>query len=278
MLPLAAGREAGAAEAAQARVFHRRDDVVDVALAARCTRAAARSRPPRDRRRSRCSRRDDVGASRARAGARPAACTRLSAVACGTGFWPTTATGAVLAAADARRARARARPRRAAPAASRAASCAPAISHDIESHTRTVIARRRGLAFLHHVEVVIEGRDLVDLGHRQLHLVGERDQMRGRRRPKRSWILCRCSISRSRRRGASPSSARTSASACGIDAPAARRLALALAVEPSGRRSGDELRASGAIGAPFMSTAAPHRAPTWYLAPSTSTGISVEYG
>src|SRR5437879_13812490 len=28
--------------------------------------------------------------------------------------------------------------------------------------------------------MVVEGRDLVDLGHRKLHLVGERDQMRGR--------------------------------------------------------------------------------------------------
>ena len=40
--------------------------------------------------------------------------------------------------------------------------------------------RRRRLAFLHHVEVVIEGRHFVDLGHGHLHLSRERDEMRGR--------------------------------------------------------------------------------------------------
>ena len=38
--------------------------------------------------------------------------------------------------------------------------------------------RRRSLAFFDHVEVVIEGRHFVDLGHRHLHFGGERDQMR----------------------------------------------------------------------------------------------------
>ena len=40
--------------------------------------------------------------------------------------------------------------------------------------------RRRVLAFLHDVEVVIEARDLVDLGLRQAHLGGERGEMRRR--------------------------------------------------------------------------------------------------
>ena len=40
--------------------------------------------------------------------------------------------------------------------------------------------RRRRLAFLHHVEMRIEGRDLVDFGQRQLHLLGERGEMRCR--------------------------------------------------------------------------------------------------
>ena len=40
--------------------------------------------------------------------------------------------------------------------------------------------RRRRLAFLHDVEMGVEGRDLVDLGLGQLHLVGQRRQM-GRR-------------------------------------------------------------------------------------------------
>ena len=40
--------------------------------------------------------------------------------------------------------------------------------------------RRRRLALLHHIEMGVEGRDLVDLGLRQAHLLGERRQMRGR--------------------------------------------------------------------------------------------------
>ena len=43
--------------------------------------------------------------------------------------------------------------------------------------------RRRRLAFLHHVEMRVEGRDLVDLGQRKLHLGGERGEMRGREMP-----------------------------------------------------------------------------------------------
>jgi hypothetical protein len=38
----------------------------------------------------------------------------------------------------------------------------------------------RGVAFLDHIEVVIEGSHFVDLGHRHLHLSRERDEMRGR--------------------------------------------------------------------------------------------------
>ena len=38
--------------------------------------------------------------------------------------------------------------------------------------------RRRGVAFLHDVEVVIERRHLVHLGHRHLQLGGERDEVR----------------------------------------------------------------------------------------------------
>ncbi len=38
---------------------------------------------------------------------------------------------------------------------------------------------RRQLTFLHHIEMRIEGRDLIDLGQRQFHLGGERGEMRG---------------------------------------------------------------------------------------------------
>src|SRR5207249_1085529 len=40
--------------------------------------------------------------------------------------------------------------------------------------------RRRGLVFLHHVEMGVEGRNLVDLGERELHLLRERGEMGGR--------------------------------------------------------------------------------------------------
>ena len=53
------------------------------------------------------------------------------------------------------------------------------MRHESVSHTRTVTAARRRLAFLHDVEVVVEGRDLVDLGLRELHRLGERGQVRG---------------------------------------------------------------------------------------------------
>src|SRR5262249_54833242 len=42
-------------------------------------------------------------------------------------------------------------------------------------------SRRRRLAFLHHVEMGVEGRDLVDLRERELHLGRERGEMRGRK-------------------------------------------------------------------------------------------------
>jgi hypothetical protein len=38
---------------------------------------------------------------------------------------------------------------------------------------------RRCLAFLHHVEMGVEGRDLVYLGERELHLIRQRGEMRG---------------------------------------------------------------------------------------------------
>jgi hypothetical protein len=38
---------------------------------------------------------------------------------------------------------------------------------------------RRRLVFLHHFEMGVEGRDLVDLGERELHLLRQRGEMRG---------------------------------------------------------------------------------------------------
>ena len=54
------------------------------------------------------------------------------------------------------------------------------MAQDNESHTRTVTGGGGDFAFLHHVEMRVEGRDLVDLGERKLHLGGERGEMRGR--------------------------------------------------------------------------------------------------
>ena len=39
--------------------------------------------------------------------------------------------------------------------------------------------RRRRLALLHHVEMRVEGRDLIDFGQRKLHLLRQRGEMRG---------------------------------------------------------------------------------------------------
>jgi hypothetical protein len=51
------------------------------------------------------------------------------------------------------------------------------MAQESESHTRTVTAG--GGAFLHHVEMGVEGRDLVHLGERELHLLRQRGEMRG---------------------------------------------------------------------------------------------------
>ena len=102
----------------------------------------------------------------------------FSAVACGTGFWPTTATGAV----SQRPTHGACSTRTPSPSSAGSvfsSSCDPASSQAIESQTRTVIAGRRRLALLDDVEVVIEGGHFVDLGHRHLQLGRERDQMRG---------------------------------------------------------------------------------------------------
>jgi hypothetical protein len=43
----------------------------------------------------------------------------------------------------------------------------------------------------------VERRDLVHLGHRELHLGGERDEVRGAQAPEAVLERCRCSIRRS---------------------------------------------------------------------------------
>ena len=130
----------------------------------------------------------------------------FAAGAARTGFWPTTAAGAcsqrpMQGAAMTRTPGPRSSGRRA------SRSCAPAISHDRLSQTRTVSAARRGLAFLDDVEVVIEARDLVDLGLRQAHLLRERGEVAPTTGGRSDPGSCAGARSAGRaRRGSSPSS------------------------------------------------------------------------
>ena len=57
---------------------------------------------------------------------------------------------------------------------------APAIAQDSEFADAHRDRRRRRLAFLHDIEMRVEGGDLIDLGLRQLHFSGERGHVRGR--------------------------------------------------------------------------------------------------
>ena len=158
--PLAARRKAGAAQAAQPRIS-RASAITD-----------STSRSPRDAGRRACGSRRARGTRRSR---RAAGRSRLDVFACGDraialrrsrdrpdcGRRPRPAR-ARSGRCTARRSRARRRPH-ARRSASRSAS-APAIWQDSVSQTRTVIGGRGRLAFLHDVEVMVERRDLVDLG------------------------------------------------------------------------------------------------------------------
>jgi hypothetical protein len=138
--------------------------------------------------------------------------------------------------------------------------------------------RWRDLAFLDDVEVVVEGRDLEHLGLRELHLGGERSEVLCAQVAEAVLQLVQVldqEVARPRRVAEERDDV---GERIGVDAPAARRLALALA-----RRSLGDDRDDGTIhgfSACQRSTIVQSRpAPRahWYLAPSTATGISVEY-
>ena len=104
----------------------------------------------------------------------------LAAVARSTGLRPTTAAGACSQ-----------RPMHGAPITrtpgpSVAASSArqrvgrPPSGRTASRKSRTVQRRRWRLAFLHDVEVMVERRDLVHLGHREPHFLRQRDDVRSR--------------------------------------------------------------------------------------------------
>ena len=187
-LPLAARRKAGAAEAAQARVFHRRDDFVP---RSRAVDAGSRqfisallpiggivdvARRHDVEMRMRRRRRPAAGASRRWPEPAPPP-SRRSRAEPDSDRRPRPARSRT----GRRRARAgRERPGRAAAGNAASSSREPAISHAMESQTRTVIAGG-AVAVLHHVEMVIERGHFVDFGHRHLHFGRERDQVRARR-------------------------------------------------------------------------------------------------
>ena len=172
--PLAPGGKAGAAEAAQAGIVDRLDGVLARALVPRGIRRAACSRPARDMRRNRSA----AGAhARARFCA-TASLTTFASSACITCTWPTAQTGA-RSHAPMHGARTTRTPgpsfagRRAEQMLRAGHRAGKRIAHPHRDR------RRRDLAFLHDVEMRVEGRDLVDFGLRELHLGGERREMRG---------------------------------------------------------------------------------------------------
>ena len=75
--------------------------------------------------------------------------------------------------------------------------------------------RGRLFALRQHVEVRIERRGLVDLGHGSRISWASAARWGAGMQCQVSWIRCKCSMSRSRLRGRSPSRARTSSSATG---------------------------------------------------------------
>src|SRR6185369_5439474 len=131
--------------------------------------------------------------------------------------------------------------------------------------------RRNGLAFLDDVEVVIEGRDLEDLGLRELHLGGQRREMRRAQVAEAVLQLVQVldeEIARARRVAEQREHV---GERLRVDAPAAWRLALALARSGLGndRDDGGTVHDSAPASARKRSRAAPHLAPTgtWRRAP-----------
>ena len=141
--------------------------------------------------------------------------------------------------------------------------------------------RRRGLAFLDDVEVVIEGRDLVHLGLREPHLL--RPARRGARLTGGRSGPGSCAGARSAGRAGAArrrAAARTSAQRRGSTRRPRGASRLRWRVEPSGDdRDDGTVHASAARHATCHAASHSRPAPRahWYLAPSTATGISVEY-
>ena len=175
----------------------------------------------------------------------PTAATTLSQLARAIGFWPTTAAGA----------------------------CSQRPMHGAGDLARQAVAdangqrRRRGLAFLDDVEVVIEAGDFVDLGLRQAHLLCQGGEMRRREVAEAILDLVQVldqEVTLARLGAEKRLDLRQRP---GIDASPSRRRALAL---PRRRLRRDRDDRAGKA----QSSPAPRA--HWYFAPSTATGISVE--
>ena len=171
--PLAAGREAGAAEAAQSGVAHHLDDVVARARARQAgleQRIAAGAHVSVERRVGRIGVR--MGAVRDRG--RDAVRGRLHHL-----DMPHGADRRAVAGAHAGRAHdAHVGAKRVRQVLQEMLGARHGARERV-AHPHGDGGRRR-LAFLHHVEMSVEGRDLVHLGERKLHLQRQRGKMGGR--------------------------------------------------------------------------------------------------
>ncbi len=171
--PFAPGREASAAETAQSGVAHRLDDVFaavrarDASLEQRIAAVADIAVEVVRRGVSLCMRR----LAGDRANALRGSLHHLQMA--------DRADRRMVAGAHARRAR---HPHIAAKPARQVAQQMLAAGHGAGQRIANPHGdrRRRRLAFLHHVEMRIEGCDLVDFGQRELHLLGQRGEMRRR--------------------------------------------------------------------------------------------------
>ena len=200
----ARGRETGTAESAEVAAVHRCNDVVTARVPLHSPPNSGSHRAPVV---SRICDASPVSSGLDRIGtAPPRPRWRMNGISADDGYRRRPRSDPTHGARDARACRARAVLRAGAAARSRRRARRAA-----DSQTRTVSGGGGAAASLDDIELMVERRDLVDLGWAPCRSsVGERGQVRAETWPNASWMRCRCSISRSRRCGALPSTRRTS--------------------------------------------------------------------